>query len=66
MSQIDITDPAVSVEQLYKLALEQQKAVTSLLAQLQQAQANVQAIEAEIQRRCERIPQIGEEKGEEK
>jgi len=51
MSQIDITDPAVTVEQLYKLALEQQKAVTSLLAQLQQAQANVQAIEAEIQKR---------------
>jgi peptidoglycan hydrolase CwlO-like protein len=50
--QIDITSKDVSIEQLYKLALEQQKAVTSLYAQMQQAQAIVQAIEAEIAKRA--------------
>jgi len=49
--QIDITDPAVTVEQLYKLALEQQKQATAFFSQLQQAQTNVAAIEAEIERR---------------
>jgi hypothetical protein len=56
--QIDITDPALSVLELCKLALEQQKNATMFLAQsqqaganAQQAQANVQAIEAEITKR---------------
>jgi hypothetical protein len=42
----------VTVEELLKLALEQQKNVTSFYAQMQQAQANVTAIEAEIQKRA--------------
>lgn len=48
---IDITSPTVTVTQLYKLAFEQQKSVTSLFAQMQQAQANVTALEAEIAKR---------------
>lgn len=47
--QVDITK--MSVEELWKIAFEQQKAVTSLFAQLQQTQANVTAIEAEIAKR---------------
>ena len=47
--QIDITK--LPVVELYRLALEQQKNVTALFAQLQQAQANVAAIEAEIAKR---------------
>ena len=47
--QIDIS--TMSTEELYKLALEQQKAVTSFFSQLQQAQTNVQALEAEIAKR---------------
>jgi peptidoglycan hydrolase CwlO-like protein len=44
--QVDIT--TLNVEELYKLALEQQKQITQLVAQLNQAQMNVAAIEAEI------------------
>ena len=40
-----------SIEELYKVALQEQKNVTNLLAQLQQAQANVAALEAEIEKR---------------
>ena len=53
--QIDITDPAVTIEQLYKFALEQQKNVTGFYAQMQQAQANVVAIEAEIEKRSKQV-----------
>jgi peptidoglycan hydrolase CwlO-like protein len=56
--QIDITSPDVTIEQLYKLALEQQKAVTNLFAQMQQAQANVAALEAEIEKRNHATPQV--------
>lgn len=51
--QIDITSPSVTVAELYKLALEQQKNVTNFYAQMQQAQANVMAIEVEIKKREE-------------
>ena len=44
--QVDLT--TLSVEELYKLALERQKMITQLVAQLNQEQANVAAIEAEI------------------
>jgi peptidoglycan hydrolase CwlO-like protein len=44
--QVNIKE--MSVEELYKLALEQQKQITQLVAQLNQAQMNVAAIEAEI------------------
>ena len=47
--QVDIT--TLTVEELYKLALERQKVVTQLVAQLSQEQANVAAIEAEIAKR---------------
>ena len=47
--QVDIN--TMSIQELYKLALEQQKAVTSFFSQLQQAQTNVQALEAEIEKR---------------
>ena len=47
--QVDITK--MTVEELWRIAFEQQKAVTSLFAQLQQTQANVTAIEAEIAKR---------------
>ena len=47
--QIDIEK--ASIEELYKLALQEQKTATQLLAQLQQAQANVAALEAEIAKR---------------
>ena len=40
-----------SIEELYKVALGEQKNITTLLAQLQQAQANVAALEAEIEKR---------------
>ena len=40
-----------SIEELYKLALQESKTATALLAQLQQAQANVAALEAEIAKR---------------
>jgi hypothetical protein len=44
--QVDITK--MDEGQLWKLAFEQQKQLTNLLAQLQQTQANIAAIEAEI------------------
>jgi len=47
--QVDIN--TMSIQELYKLALEQQKAVTSLFSQMQQAQTNVQVLEAEIEKR---------------
>ena len=40
-----------SVEELYKLALQEAKNATALVAQLNQAQANVAALEAEIKKR---------------
>ena len=45
-NQVDIK--TMDIAALWKLAFEQQKQTTQLLAQLQQAQANVAAIEAEI------------------
>ena len=47
--QVDITKMEVS--ELWRLAFEQQKQLTNLLAQLQQTQANIAAIEAEIAKR---------------
>jgi hypothetical protein len=49
--KVDIT--TMTVEQLYKLALGEQKNVTAFYSQLQQAQANVTLIEAEIAKRVE-------------
>jgi len=49
--QVDITK--MTVAELWKIAFEQQKNVTAMLAQLQQAQANIAAIEAEIATRKE-------------
>jgi hypothetical protein len=47
--QVDITK--MDDGQLWKLAFEQQKQLTNLLAQMQQTQANIAAIEAEIEKR---------------
>ena len=47
--QVDITKMDESA--LWKLAFEQQKQLTNLLAQLQQTQVNIAAIEAEIAKR---------------
>jgi hypothetical protein len=49
MEQTDITK--MDEAQLWKLAFEQQRLVTNLLAQLQQAQTNVSTIETEIGKR---------------
>jgi hypothetical protein len=47
--QVDITQMPIAI--LWKIAFEQQKNITAMLAQLQQAQANIAAIEAEIAKR---------------
>ena len=44
--QVDITK--MTVAELWKIAFEQQKNLTAMVAQIQQAQANIAAIEAEI------------------
>ena len=49
--QIDITK--LTPVELYKLAFEQQQVVTNLLAQIQQTQANIAALQAEIAKRPE-------------
>ena len=54
--QVDITKMDESA--LWKLAFEQQKQLTALLAQLQQTQANIAAIESEIEKR--KPPEIKE------
>ena len=46
---MDITK--LSEAELWKLAFEQQEVITNALAQAQQAQANVAAIKAEIEKR---------------
>ena len=49
--QVDITK--MTVAELWKIAFEQQKQLTALVAQIQQAQANIAAIESEIGKREE-------------
>jgi hypothetical protein len=44
--QVDITK--MTVAELWKIAFEQQKNLTSMVAQIQQVQANIAAIEAQI------------------
>jgi peptidoglycan hydrolase CwlO-like protein len=46
---MDITK--MSVEELWKIAFEQQELITNSLAQIQQAQANIKAIKEEIEKR---------------
>ena len=47
--QVDIKK--MDVAELWKLAYEQQKQLTQLLAQIQQTQANISAIKEEIKTR---------------
>jgi hypothetical protein len=53
--QVDITK--MTVAELWKIAFEQQKNLTALIAQIQQIQANIAAIEAEIATRKEPEPE---------
>lgn len=50
--QIDIT--TLELTDLYRHAFEQQKVLTGLVAQIQQVQNNIAAIEAEIKKREDR------------
>jgi thiamine biosynthesis lipoprotein ApbE len=53
--QVDITK--MTVAELWKIAFEQQKNLTSMVAQIQQTQANIAAIEVEIATRKEPEPE---------
>jgi hypothetical protein len=59
--QVDITKMDESA--LWKLAFEQQKQLTNLLAQLQQTQGNIAAIEAEIGKRKETVTKSADDNG---
>ena len=49
MEQVNIEK--MTIEELWKLAFEQQKSLTGLLVQMQQIQMNITLIEAEINKR---------------
>jgi hypothetical protein len=56
--QVDITK--MTVAELWKIAFEQQKNLTSMVAQIQQTQANIAAVEAEIATREKEIAKNAE------